>query len=1010
MHTPAPRTIEAVLSPRFLSQLSSLSKEAQQASVVIGICIRNQARHLPAALASAMDQQVIRRGEGVVVILDDASDDNWQAGVDHWLNHPHVVVIGALCGTAARARNALLDWVDAELPAARWVARLDADDRFAEKDSVGTLVQAGEKEKACYVLGSNHLEAGGQQLSRSNIADPDILKNRSRLLAFVEGFGLHNQQQELPSCNLLLRTRSGIRYPDVISAEDHWLVTELLMLYTHQGVVVSAPVYSVYSLGGAVTEHNRRSSHWQEQRRRLATAARYWHDTLEQPVSLLGVGQEGVVWREGGSVYKQFYPHAMDDGTVLRLRGLVATPDGPVPSVQWQKQVDDSWRCRYPWFDSVPLPRKLSLEAARQFLIQQYRCGYVTSNIKRSNLRLVDGRLLYIDIGKDIVAFTPTRFLDAAARLYTITVLGQSDYELARRFTARRQHEALGGLPGFSAFYRGIIETLFPHCAQLNDTPLSPLRTESRVTLLIKCCAQDAELLADQVPHIVSQLSYPVAFARTVLLVDPYTGPFLRQFAQGNLSQVLAIAEKLQTDGIVDEVWQAPTQEAEIRQAYLRWFGRSDITASHTTIGAPLFSQLWAFDQIDTPYVLQCDSDVLVGRRELKHDYLGEMVAAMTTDGVVSVGFNIPQPKKGFKAYQGESGIFAPEIRCGLLHLPRLRDLCPLPNSVVDGQYELMWHRSVQMITAQNCRSVRGGDSRTFYLHPMNQDKASPEFSTWRDLVAQGLEPFKQKGAWDLLPGVNWCYPQREEALVFLLKGRGTSLGKLRRSLGSLAMQHDQRFGVIVIDDGSSFEDSWYLPLLLGALRNRTTLIRRRERFGYIRNFRTAVKEICRNPDTLIVTLDLDDALMSPDVVSRLHVAIRAGTDLINGGMFRPDKPLHLYEPDYQTPRNKGGGNVWSHLRGFRKRLFDMLPDHYLQHQGKWVDSATDYALMLPLSELSQQPVFIDNLFCYYHQREPYSDARKANQQAILDELFSLPPAQTPDAAALASIAGESCR
>jgi len=1010
MHTPAPRTIETVLSPRFLRQQSSLSKEARQATVVIGICIRNQATHLPVALASAMEQQAIRRGEGIVVILDDASDDNWQAGVAHWLSHPQVVVLGALCGSAARARNALLDWVDAELPAARWVARLDADDRFAEKNSVGALVQAGDKAGACYVLGSNHLEAGGRLLSRSNIADPASLQNRSRLLAFVEGFGLHNQRQELPSCNLLLRTQSGIRYPDVISAEDHWLVTELLMLYTHQGAVVPAPVYSVYSLGGAATEHNRRSSHWQEQRRRLATAARYWHDVLEQPVSLLGVGQEGVVWREGHSVCKQFYPHAMDDKTVQNLCRLIVTSDGPVPVAQWQKQRDDSWCCQYPWFESLPLPRKLSEETARQFLIQQYRGGYVTSNIKRSNLRLVDGKLVYVDIGKDIVTFTPSRFLDVAARLYNIAVLGQSDYELARRRTTRRQHETLGSLPGFTAFYRDLIETLFPHCSHLDDTPLCSLRTESRVTLLIKCCAQDADLLADQVQHIVSQLSYPAAFVRTVLLVDPYTGPFLRQFAQGSLSQVLGIAKKLQTDGIVDEVWQAPTQVTEIRQTYLRWFGRNDIAASHTTIGAPLFSQLWAFDQIDTPYVLQCDSDVLVGRRLLTHDYLKDMLVALTTDGVVSVGFNIPQLDSGFKAYQGEPAQFAPEIRCGLLHLPRLRGLCPLPNSVVDGQFELMWHRSVQGVTAQDCRSVRGGDSRTFYLHPMNADKNSPRFATWRDLVAQGLEPLEQQGKWDLQPEANWCYPLRDEALVFLLKGRHTSISKLRRSLGSLAMQHDQRFGVIVIDDGSPFADSWQLPLLLGVLRDRTTLIRRRERVGYIRNFQTAVGDICTNPDTLIVTLDLDDALMSPDVVSRLHDSIRAGADLINGGMFRPDKPLHLYEPDYQTPRNKGGGNVWAHLRGFRKRLFDVLPDHYLRHQGDWVDSAIDYALMLPLSELSQRPVFIDNLFCYYHQREPYSAEHKANQQAILDDLFSLRPARMPDAAAPASVADESCR
>ena len=246
MHTPAPRTTESVLSPRYIRCQSPLSEETRQASIVIAICIRNQAEHISAVLTSAFEQQVTVQKEAVVVILDDSSDDNWQANIAQWLNHPQLVVISALCGSAARARNTLLDWVDAELPAARWVARIDADDRFAEKNSVGALALAGDMAGALYVLGSNHLESGGQLLSQRNIADPEMLQNRSSLLEFIEGFGLHEQQQELPSCNLLLRAQSGIRYPDVVSAEDHWLVAELLMLKQHHGVVVPSPMYSVF--------------------------------------------------------------------------------------------------------------------------------------------------------------------------------------------------------------------------------------------------------------------------------------------------------------------------------------------------------------------------------------------------------------------------------------------------------------------------------------------------------------------------------------------------------------------------------------------------------------------------------------------------------------------------------------------------------------------------------------------------------------------------------------------
>jgi hypothetical protein len=54
----------------------------------------------------------------------------------------------------------------------------------------------------------------------------------------------------------------------------------------------------------------------------------------------------------------------------------------------------------------------------------------------------------------------------------------------------------------------------------------------------------------------------------------------------------------------------------------------------------------------------------------------------------------------------------------------------------------------------------------------------------------------------------------------------------------------------------------------------------------------------------------------------------------------------------------------------------------------------TDYGIMLPLSELAEHPYFIDDLYCYYHQREAYPVDRKARQKKLLDWIFSLPPAR----------------
>jgi len=293
-------------------------------------------------------------------------------------------------------------------------------------------------------------------------------------------------------------------------------------------------------------------------------------------------------------------------------------------------------------------------------------------------------------------------------------------------------------------------------------------------------------------------------------------------------------------------------------------------------------------------------------------------------------------------------------------------------------------------------RCVRGGDSRSFYVHPRNEDKANGSLPIWRDLIAQGIVPHEQGGKWDLVPTAKWSYPARTEPLVFLMKGRDTGYAQLKRSIDSLRIQEDQRFGIIIIDDASDFEATWFIPDLLGPLRERTTLIRRRSRNGYIRNFIEAVGVICQNDDTLVVTLDLDDALMSSKVSARLLSAIEDGADLVHGVMFRPDKPLHLYQPDYDNSREKGGGNVWTHLRGFRKFLFQQIPKDHLRIDGHWVDDVTDYAIMIPATELAQKPVFINDDFCYYHERAPYSTERKHEQQGILRKLLAYPPLNFP--------------
>ena len=62
---------------------------------------------------------------------------------------------------------------------------------------------------------------------------------------------------------------------------------------------------------------------------------------------------------------------------------------------------------------------------------------------------------------------------------------------------------------------------------------------------------------------------------------------------------------------------------------------------------------------------------------------------------------------------------------------------------------------------------------------------------------------------------------------------------------------------------------------------------------------------------------------------------------------------------DLERPRQSRGGNVWQHLRSFRKRLFDAIPDDALRLDGAYADLANVWAFMLPIVEMAENPVHI---------------------------------------------------
>jgi broad specificity phosphatase PhoE len=511
--------------------------------------------------------------------------------------------------------------------------------------------------------------------------------------------------------------------------------------------------------------------------------------------------------------------------------------------------------------------------------------------------------------------------------------------------------------------------------------PFRMNRPDRRVSLVIKTCAMEAQTIERQVEHLVGQLMGPRGFHEKILAIDSLRDGFVRQHAPADWEGLHAAARRLQDRGIIDHVVTGPTVAEDVRRLNRDWFG-VDSSATHSVRGFPIATPLSAFEVCTGDYILQVDSDLLIARLDPSHDYLGEMIEAIeASPSALTASLNIARTESLPFSAANEGCPWRVEVRGCLFHRSRLLAARPFSNTVVDERLQLSWHRAMDASAVQGrFVSLRGGGHQTFFVHPPNDFKRSvTDWMLLLDLVEKGHTPEKQFGKVDMVGGpLDWVPRNRPEPFIFLITGRNVPPGRVRRCLESIAAQRRKDWGAILIDDGSAAWTRDYLPIAVEPWRDRVTLLKPRERRGQLANMTLAIRHICTSQDSVIVTLDMDDALVGPGVLDRVAAEYNQGADVTVGSMLRTDKHVE-YPVTFENPRQHRGGNVWQHLRTFRKRLFDAIPDHELRLDGRYVDMAVDWAFMPPIVEMAKQPAWIrEPLYLY----EPSGLGKGAEQEA----------------------------
>lgn len=729
-------------------------------------------------------------------------------------------------------------------------------------------------------------------------------------------------------------------------------------------------------------------------------------------LSYLGQGQEGVVFHNHISVYKVIMPFYPGKDSMETRRHL-SYFQNIIPNESFYRldeiiEFDGHLIEKYPFEVSEPV-LNYSEDEAINFLADCWSAKIIVQDCKPLNFIRIGRHIKLIDLD-GCSYYSDNLFYNMCVRMYLyiryFETMDPSDFRKITRSAINNFDipELEGAREFVNKVFQAIIrkESSDYFSKNFNFTTDTPQVVDipEKVSLLIKTCGQDHETIEANVRHIVRQLSYPNPFFEVILSIDCKQDNYLREFNQGNLDKVLQISETLKNEGIIDKYFLYDTNATE--KINKTWFN-VDCTESHSIKNIPVASQLYAFEQCQGDYILQMDSDVIIGRLDHSHSFLKDMILELQKNAnVLSVGFNIYNPCS--KKYFGfENGGFVPEVRFCLFDKQRLLDSRPWPNSVMtNGKLELSWYRSLEKLQKQtNYCSIRGGDKRSFFIHPQNYRKTSPY--SWMyilDRVEQGFIPDFQLGKWDCEGSFyDWCNPKRHEKMVVASSFRNVPPERFLRMWASLMSQSFQDFGVILYDDCSDNGLPSYIEQLIEPYKDRVTFIKGRTKQEKILSEYLMIHNFIDNPQSVIVCLDADDALIGKDALLNVWKKYDLwGTDVVVGRVHQTYRlqANYRYPVNFINPRETGGGNVWQHLKTFRKYLFDSIPLSYFKHTNKeeklsnsqWIERCDDFAMMIPIIEMSKSPYQMD-FVNYYYERDydTRNDFRDLKEECIKDIL-----------------------
>lgn len=243
-------------------------KYTKTEKIVIGVAVHNNKSTIRRCLESILAQNDLKR-DVWILIVDDNSGDGWKNSVSDILRSEKVIVVGTKNYHTAKTRNDINHHIRTLFENVAFIGRLDADDEYASKDVLSKIERKFDDLKPDVLVAGNYLRLDGKIIDRVNRATPKLADTTyllNRLKQMSEGIA----KAELPSCNVFMTLDSLQDYPEISSAEDHFLFVRLLLNDKNLKIEFAEDILlTIYNLSGTKTADNKQTEKYLSARKQL---------------------------------------------------------------------------------------------------------------------------------------------------------------------------------------------------------------------------------------------------------------------------------------------------------------------------------------------------------------------------------------------------------------------------------------------------------------------------------------------------------------------------------------------------------------------------------------------------------------------------------------------------------------------------------------------------------------------------------------------------------------------